>query len=164
MARRGRIRKTPKAPKLDEVRNEINVTPLVDVCLVLLIIFMVVLPLMERGKQIPLPLTVNHESSEDTQQPIVVVTREGTLYVGKKKVKDLEEVKKEVKKEWESLTERNSLLKKKADERDGEGRVLLKAEPDTLYNKVYPIILALHEINASGIDLGTNEYIEKGGI
>ena len=81
MARRRKLHAPPKAPKLDEVRNEINVTPLVDVCLVLLIIFMVVLPLMDRGKQIPLPETMNHESSEDTQQRIVDSTREGTLYV-----------------------------------------------------------------------------------
>ena len=162
MARRRKLHAPPKSPKLDQVRNEINVTPLVDVCLVLLIIFMVVLPLMERGKQIPLPLTYNHESSEDTQQPIVVVTREGTLYVDKAKMKDVEAVKQAVKDEWEALTERNSLLKKKADERDGEGRVLLKAEPGTLYKKVYPVIIGLHDAGASGIDLGTNEYVEKG--
>ena len=35
--------------KLDQVRNEINVTPLVDVCLVLLIIFMVILPMLALG-------------------------------------------------------------------------------------------------------------------
>ncbi len=162
MARRRKLHAPPKAPKLDEVRNEINVTPLVDVCLVLLIIFMVVLPLMERGKQIPLPETMNHESSEDTQQPIVVITREGTLYVDKAKMKDIAAVKKAVKKEWDSLIELNNRIGKEADERAGEGRVLLKAEPDTLYNKVYPVIIALHEIGAAGIDLGTNERVEKG--
>ena len=56
--RRGSGRRRPlvhAAPrKLDQVRNEINVTPLVDVCLVLLIIFMVVLPMLTRGKNVEL--------------------------------------------------------------------------------------------------------------
>ena len=48
---RGRlVHKAP--PKLDSVRNEINVTPLVDVCLVLLIIFMV------NGKAVPVCTSV----------------------------------------------------------------------------------------------------------
>ncbi|MGA0323216.1 MAG: biopolymer transporter ExbD, partial [Ilumatobacteraceae bacterium] len=43
--------------KPPEVHNEINVTPLVDVCLVLLIIFMVIMPMLQRGKEVPLPQT-----------------------------------------------------------------------------------------------------------
>ena len=39
----------------DEVKGDINVTPLVDVCLVLLIIFMVVTPMLQQGVDVQLP-------------------------------------------------------------------------------------------------------------
>jgi biopolymer transport protein ExbD/biopolymer transport protein TolR len=45
----------PDAPE-NGIRPEINVTPLVDVVLVLLIIFMVVTPMLQRGKDVRLPL------------------------------------------------------------------------------------------------------------
>ena len=38
------------------IKNEINVTPLVDVVLVLLIIFMVITPMLQRGKDVNLPM------------------------------------------------------------------------------------------------------------
>ena len=55
------------------LNSDINVTPLVDVCLVLLIIFMVVTPLMARGKEVPLPKTENQSNEKDKLQPVVSV-------------------------------------------------------------------------------------------
>jgi biopolymer transport protein ExbD len=150
-----------KKPKIDEVRNEINVTPLVDVCLVLLIIFMVVVPLMERGREVELPKTRHHNPGKDTLQPIVIVEREGTLFVDKEKVPNKEVMGERVKKGWEDLANLNTRLMKEADQREGEGRVLLKAHPDAYYEKIYPVIMALHELGATGIDLGTKEFKEK---
>ena len=43
----------------DDVKSDINVTPLVDVCLVLLIIFMVVTPMLQKGVSVLLPVTKN---------------------------------------------------------------------------------------------------------
>jgi len=157
--KRGGIRHVKKAPKIDTVRNEINVTPLVDVCLVLLIIFMVVLPLMERGYQIDLPTTRHHEDGKDTQQPIVVLTREGDLYVDKEKMDSTSKMTARVQEQWEELAANNSRLKKT--DRTGEGRVLLKAHPQALYKKVYPVIMAIHEAGATGIDLGTEEVADE---
>ena len=65
------------------VKAEINVTPLVDVVLVLLIIFMVVTPMIARGVDVQLPVTSHHAKKNDDNRDIVVsITRDGTVYVG----------------------------------------------------------------------------------
>jgi biopolymer transport protein ExbD len=69
-----------KKPQLDAVRNEINITPLVDVVLVLLIIFMVVTPLMARGQEVALPKTHHHSQKKDAHQPVVAIDKDGILY------------------------------------------------------------------------------------
>jgi biopolymer transport protein TolR len=60
------------------IRSDINVTPLVDVVLVLLIIFMVVTPMITRGMPVEQPITINHDKKSDSGEQIVVsVTCEG---------------------------------------------------------------------------------------
>ena len=68
--------------------SDINVTPLVDVCLVLLIIFMVVTPMLGRGKDVRLPILVEAEEHKEGDQVFVSVNDEGVfidtdLYVEK---------------------------------------------------------------------------------
>src|SRR5204863_754899 len=58
----------------------INVTPLVDVCLVLLIIFMVVLPAVVNG--IPVKLPIGTGSAAPQEQLAITVTDDGTVYLG----------------------------------------------------------------------------------
>jgi biopolymer transport protein ExbD len=54
------------------IKNDINVTPLVDVVLVLLIIFMVITPMLQRGKDVHLPKG-NHPEAEDKDgDPLVM--------------------------------------------------------------------------------------------
>ncbi len=50
------------------IKNEINVTPLVDVVLVLLIIFMVITPMLQRGKSVTLPKAQNVKKEENKNQ------------------------------------------------------------------------------------------------
>jgi biopolymer transport protein ExbD len=50
------------------IKNEINVTPLVDVVLVLLIIFMVITPMLQRGKSVTLPKAQNVKKEENKSQ------------------------------------------------------------------------------------------------
>jgi biopolymer transport protein TolR len=63
------------------VRSEINVTPLVDVCLVLLIIFMVVTPLMTRELPILLPQTGPGTSTPDSRPLRVAMLEDQTVLV-----------------------------------------------------------------------------------
>ena len=72
------------------LQSEINITPLVDVVLVLLIIFMVVTPMLQRGKDVKLPIASKqkHEEGADTDPMIVSITAEKKVYLEKDEVTD----------------------------------------------------------------------------
>ena len=65
---------------------EINVTPMVDVMLVLLIIFMVAAPLMTVGVPIDLPKTTAKPMNTDQKPVVVSVTNEGAIFLGEEPV------------------------------------------------------------------------------
>jgi biopolymer transport protein ExbD len=64
------------------LESNINVTPLVDVCLVLLIIFMVVLPTMITGVPVKLPVAKGDPVPEAQRQLAITVKDDGTVYLG----------------------------------------------------------------------------------
>ena len=65
------------------VQSAINVTPLVDVCLVLLIIFMVVTPMLQQGVDVSLPDTINPpKMPEAGKQLNIAIKADGSVYVG----------------------------------------------------------------------------------
>lgn len=65
------------------VRSEINVTPLVDVCLVLLIIFMVVTPMLQKGVDVALPETADPEQMPENEKQLEVsVKADGNVFIG----------------------------------------------------------------------------------
>jgi biopolymer transport protein TolR len=64
------------------IKNDINVTPLVDVVLVLLIIFMVITPMLQRGKPVSLPKGTHPEAEEKDGDPLVLsVTSDKKLWI-----------------------------------------------------------------------------------
>ena len=65
---------------------EINIVPLVDVVLVLLIIFMITAHAMESGLDINVPKTENTRTATD-DLPIINITKEGNTYIGDKELK-----------------------------------------------------------------------------
>jgi biopolymer transport protein TolR len=72
-----------QAPRATALEANINVTPLVDVCLVLLIIFMVLTPVIVNGVPVQLPKTNTSEPvTEATRQLSITVRDDGTLFVG----------------------------------------------------------------------------------
>jgi biopolymer transport protein TolR len=111
---------------------DINVTPLVDVMLVLLIIFMVTAPMMMQGVDVNLPKTkaTNIKTEEDPFQ--VSVNKKGEIFLESKKIK-LEELESKIK----------SIFKYRQ-----EKELLLRADKDIAYGIV---IKVLAEINRAGI-------------
>jgi biopolymer transport protein TolR len=75
----------PKHHKLSlikGVRSDINVTPLVDVCLVLLIIFMVVTPMLQKGVDVKLPETSTPDKMPEGQKQLnVAIKSDGNVFV-----------------------------------------------------------------------------------
>jgi biopolymer transport protein TolR len=70
------------------VRSEINVTPLVDVVLVLLIIFMVITPMLQRGEPVTLPRARVVSALKHGGDPILIsLTADGRLYIDKREVR-----------------------------------------------------------------------------
>jgi biopolymer transport protein ExbD len=136
--------------KLDEVRSDINVTPLVDVCLVLLIIFMVVTDKLTRGKDVQLPRTKNHEEKRDNGDDLIVsITKNGPrtqLWWDRDGLKDIGDLKKHLEEEKQRKSQRP---------------LFLKADADITYGDVYPVLMAIHEEGAPQVQLGTQELKEK---
>src|ERR1700760_2830677 len=73
-----------KLPKAPPVVSDINVTPMVDVMLVLLIIFMVITPMLSKGKNVDMvktrnPIKMQEADKEDAV--LIAVTRDGKVYL-----------------------------------------------------------------------------------
>ncbi len=66
--------------------SEINVTPLVDVMLVLLIVFMVTAPIMQTGVDVDLPDAKAQTVPDDSGKLIVTMTKERKVYIGRMEI------------------------------------------------------------------------------
>ena len=78
---------------------DINVTPLVDVMLVLLIIFMVITPMLQKGFSVDMAKAMNPRLMHDAEKEdatIIAVTRDGKIYLGNTQIK-LDEITTKVK-------------------------------------------------------------------
>ncbi|WP_309889718.1 biopolymer transporter ExbD [Archangium sp.] len=122
-----------------QLTPEMNVTPLVDVVLVLLIIFMVVTPQLEAGAAVELPAVVNPDKGEENSlTPITVsLTTQGALFLDRKELPRAQLV--------EQL--------RAAHEKDPEARVVLKADRAVRYAEVRGVFKTLQDIGFPGISL-----------
>jgi biopolymer transport protein TolR len=129
------------------VRSDINVTPLVDVVLVLLIIFMVITPMLQRGKSVDLP-KARHAAANKTQGPdplFISVTKDGKAYIESDKVPASPE----------QLTEamRQAVAAGK--------RVMIKADAQTEYLHVRPVLDRASKAKLKGVQLAAEELKNK---
>ncbi len=145
-----------KKPHTDVVRNDINVTPLVDVMLVLLIIFMLMTLIMGRGREVALPKAQWYSQEKDKMQPVLSVDLEGNLWVEKNKlgpvtIATLKEMDDQVQSAW-----------KAPKNPDGVGRIYLKADDKVEYAKVYPVLEYLNKTMAvQAVDLAIAKDSEE---
>jgi biopolymer transport protein ExbD len=152
-----RWRLSGKKAHIDHVRNDINVTPLVDVMLVLLIIFMLMTLIMGRGHDVTLPKAANFSQEKDKMQPVVSIDTEGNLFVEKNRLgpineSTLKEMGNQIQAAW--AAPKNP---------DGVGRIYIKADSKVPYGKVFPVLMYLNrELALQQIDLAIAKD-SKGG-
>jgi biopolymer transport protein ExbD len=126
-----------------EVKSDINVTPLVDVVLVLLIIFMVVTPMIASGVAVDLPRTAHHSRKPDDGKDIIIsITKDKRIYVGAAPVPRVEDLGRVVN------TERRKFPDKS---------IFVKGDARAPYGAVKAAMAALHEVDINDITLGTEE-------
>jgi len=107
----------------DEVKGDINVTPLVDVCLVLLIIFMVVTPMLQQGVDVLLPNGPHAvKKPGDKNDLIISIKMDGSVFIADKWIPD-KNLATFLRAEYQSDPSRTVMLK--ADKRINFGKVRL---------------------------------------
>jgi biopolymer transport protein ExbD len=96
---------------------DINVTPMADIMIVLLIIFMVITPMLQKGVDVRLPQAGNTKERKDEPKSIVVaVKKDMTTYLGSAKLENQAELLPQVKERLQDLPEGARLIYLKADE------------------------------------------------
>ena len=120
---------------------EINVTPLVDVVLVLLIIFMVIAPQLEAGERVELPALANVDEKAKLDAFTLTVTASGRFMLEKEHI--------------EEAALHTALVA--AHERDPEKRMVLKADRGLTYEKMRRLFSEAREIGFNGVALMVDE-------
>ena len=118
--------------------SEINVTPLVDVVLVLLIIFMVVTPMMQKGVPVNLPVTDDPEKTPDTEKQLQIsVKADKSVYIGPNVVR-----KEEVKAMLEEIQQRTP-----------DREIAVKGDKLAMYGDVLDVLKACRDVGFNDVGL-----------
>lgn len=132
----------------EDVRSDINVTPLVDVVLVLLIIFMVVTPMLQKGMPVELPITKNPDKKPDSENQVIIsVKSDSTIYIEQN---------------WVPKTELVSQLKEMHD-RNPSREILIKGDARLMYKDIKKVMDMINESGFENVGLITEKVEEKGG-
>jgi biopolymer transport protein TolR len=130
------------------VKSDINVTPLCDVMLVLLIIMMIVAPLLQQGISVSLPKANNTTDKPETQgQTVIAISKDKAMYLNAKPVT-----------EGELTTKVNEIL-----ENQKEKVVLIKADQEVEYGAVMAAMDQLRQAGIEDIGLITDPKNKQGG-
>ena len=129
------------------VKSDINVTPLVDVMLVLLIIMMLIAPLLQQGVSVKLPTAANTVDKPEThEQTVIAIAADKSVYLNARSIK-----------EDELATKINELLENKR-----EKIVLIKADEAVDYSAVMATMDQLRKAGIEDIGLVTERKRQPG--
>ena len=129
------------------VKADINVTPLVDVMLVLLIIMMLVAPMLQKGVDVRLPEAGNSDDKPETQsQTVLAITADKRFYVNGLQVP-----------EPELLSRIQTALEEKK-----EKIVLIKGDTEAPYSSIMTVMDRLREAQIENIGLITEKKLKPG--
>ena len=128
----------------EEMKGDINVTPLVDVCLVLLIIFMVVTPMLQQGIDVVLPDGPHAEKKPGKEGDLIIsVKQDGTVFIGD---------------DW--IPDRNLVTFLRAEhQKDPSRNVMLKADKRINFGKVRQVMKAANEAEFGGVSILTENKV-----
>ena len=132
------------------VKSDINVTPLVDVMLVLLIIMMLIAPMLQQGVALKLPTATNTVDKPEVQgQTIIAIAKDKGLYLNSKQIQD-----------GQLATKVTELLENTKDK-----VVLIKADEEVEYGAVMSAMDQLRQAGIEDIGLITekNKLAAAGG-
>ena len=130
--------------------NDINVTPMVDVMLVLLIIFMVITPMLSKGVSVDLAMTRNPIAMDEADKEdavLVAITRDGSVFLGRTRT------------EGSDLgTQVSDVVSNRIDK-----TVYVKADARTRYERVVEVVNILRTGGVDQVGLLTEKLQEGGG-
>ena len=135
---------------------DINVTPLIDVVLVLLVVFMVITPMLESGKNVDLPVSTQAKTVKDTGQHIVVsITADGRWWVQANEATpetlvDLVFAEKNIR-----TSEQRAEHEGEADFYAKDPPVLVKADRSLTYRQVRELLDVLAKSNITHVQVAT---------
>ena len=130
-----------------DVKSDINVTPLVDVCLVMLIIFMVVTPLLRAGADVNLPLTNQPpKMPEGAKQKTISMTARAEVVIDGVWIPD----------------QNLASFFKDLHTQSPEKTLVIKADKSLKYKEVRRIMQTVNEAGFGGVGLVTDKRETKG--
>jgi biopolymer transport protein ExbD/biopolymer transport protein TolR len=127
------------------LRPEINVTPLVDVVLVLLIIFMVIAPRLEAGERVELPGISHVDDKAKLESVVLTVTQSGRYLLEKDLVPE----------------DRLAAELRQSHQQSPQRRLVLKADRAVPYGKMRDLFAQAQEIGFPGVALMVDETVNK---
>lgn len=133
------------AGKNEDVKSEPNVVPLCDVLLVLLIIFMIVTPLVQKGVDVRLPTALHTTHMPENPDVVLAIKKDGTLFVNQEQA-TLENLQTRLEEAFLTVSDK---------------RLYLKVDEELEYGKLVDLIVIMKEAGVEIVGIISERRTEK---